>query len=521
MPASEHKMGKYTIIENGMNTGRSWAHPILAAPPPDDPDQRPLGQYQEFTKYTTDLMTTLFSLIRIDDPDFALANDVKAIEKIRRDAVVQQLVLYRKHMVAGRKWHLEPGDETPEARELAKILEWLLKKTFDFTTARYRLADAVFLGLACEKMVGNVKEMKVPLSVSDRLGGARIPFWYIHRFKDIDKRRLRKEYMDTGPYRREYYWTIFNVHAHTWRRIPDINQYVMHTYNDEEDTYGFGRGLNEAIFYYWRGKAFVLKYAQQYAETFAKPWIYAGLADMKGRADQLSTRASSWLNLLKKTRGGNVVVGSKEDNVEFMQAPTAGQQVLMELIKYFDESLTRLIVGSILGVREGQPGLGSGREADVHQSTTEVYINYDRAILEETLTRWVVTALLEANYTIFENAGLTDCEPPQFKIDSQTQDPALEVLQQVQLAQSVGMRLSLQQVYERTGWKMPSDDEPVLGLVDAQGNPLSSTEAANSEEDDGFPDYSSLVDQAMDEDMPEEEMEDTGEGNTPKPAKAA
>lgn len=432
----------------------------LAPSLPGDPDTRPFAQFQDYGPYVTDLVNTLFALIRIDDPDFALANDVKAIEKIRRDAVIQQLISYRKHLVAGRAWHLEPGDESEEAKELAALLEWLLKKASNFTTARYRLADAVFIGLSIEKMIGNVKYMKVPEKVSRHLGGQLIPFWYIDKFKDIDKRRVRKEYLQKNEYEREYYWTIFNIHNRSWRKMTNSNQYIFHTYNDEEDTYGFGRGLNEAIFYYWRGKAYLLKYALQFCESFAKPWIRALIAELKGTIDDRDNRIGQYLSVLEKMRAGNVIVGGKEDNIDFMQANTAGQAIIKDMIVYFDEALTRLIIGSMLATRTAQNG--SRALGEVHEETTETLVNYDRLILEESITRGAIRALYDANASIIEAAGLGDVELPIFKLDQKNKEDATALLTQVQLAQQVGLQLSQEEVYERTGWSKPGSDEDIL-----------------------------------------------------------
>lgn len=432
------------------------------SPLPDDPDQRPLAQYQNWDPYITDVATKLFSMLRVDDPDFALAHDIASIEKIRRDAVVQQLCAYRRHLVAGRDWHLDPGDDSPQAKELASVIEWLIRKSKNFTAARFRLSDAIFLGLTSEKMVMKVDYLTIPSSVSPSLGGVMTQFMFVDKFMDIDKRRLRLEYRDYGKYNRDYYWTIFNIHRREWRRLTNADNYIFHTYNNEEDTYGYGRGLNEAIFYYWRGKMFLLKYAQQFCEAFAKPWIRAKLAELKGRGEELQTRMRKWVSILEKMRGNNVVIGGTEDEFDFMSGPTAGQQVLMELLRYFDEALTRLIVGSQLAVREGQPGLGSGQEAEVHQSTTEIYVNYDRQILQEALARSLVKSIFEGNYSIFEAAGLADCELPKFMIDNKTKENPLEILQQVQIGQQIGMQFDAEQVYERTGWKMPAEGAQIL-----------------------------------------------------------
>lgn len=464
---------------------------------PGDPDVRPYAQFQDYGQYVTEMVNTLFAMIRIDDPDFALANDVKAIEKIRRDAVIQQLITYRKHLVAGRAWHLEPGDESDEARELATLLEWLLKKASGFTQARFRLADAVFIGLSVEKMIGGVKYFKVPNKVSRHLGGQLIPFWYIERFKDIDKRRIRKEYLQKGDYEREYYWTIFNIHNRSWRRLINANQYIFHAYNDEEDTYGFGRGLNEAIFYYWRGKAYLLKYALQYCESFAKPWIRALVAELKGTIDDRDNRVSKYLSVLERMRSGNVIVGGKDDNIDFMQASTAGQAIIKDMIVYFDEALTRLIIGSMLATRTAQNG--NRALGEVHEETTETLVNYDRMILEESITKSVIRALYDANAAIIEAAGLGDVELPIFKLDQKSKEDATALLTQAEMAQRIGLVLSQEEVYERTGWSKPSNDEDVLQMPNAgqeQEQEQQTDEAGNPVEQymsNGAPDFNYLL----------------------------
>lgn len=425
-----------------------------------DNDQRPLAQYQTLSGYTSEMSTILRSAYRIPDPDFSLSKDPHAFDKIRRDARISAFIHYRKHMIGGKFFYFAPGDNRSAA--MVPIFERIFSRIVNLPTAIFRLADAIFMGLAIEKMIGRVESFS--FSPEDFRGGkapdrikdnTEVLLWYPWKLKDIDKRRVKKEWAEAndGSGRREYFWTVYNPEDYTWRIIEDRTPYIWHEYNDEEDTFGYGRGLFEPIYYYWHAKVYLLAYAQQYLKTFGQPYLKAKIGSTVGMPRNFASRTQQMIRVVKRMLAQRILVVGDHDDVEFMKMDSSSFESLIKLIEYLDESIGLLVVGS--GVFSNLSGAGSGKQKEVETDLTQTYVNYDRLLIESTINRDLVSAIFEYNQPQFAELGLSGMRPPVFKLQPQRHMDPLDEVKKMQAAVLLGLEIKQDEAYERIGFTRP------------------------------------------------------------------
>ena len=74
-------------------------------------DLRLRNQSQQL--YTRALSSAWMNGVQIYDPSVWLNRDPEVEEKMLRDADIAHAVGYRRHLIAGRNWKLQPKVETP------------------------------------------------------------------------------------------------------------------------------------------------------------------------------------------------------------------------------------------------------------------------------------------------------------------------------------------------------------------------------------------------------------------------
>lgn len=437
---------------------------------PLDPDTREFAQWQTLDGYTSDLANILKAAFRIPDPDFALAKDPRAFDKIRRDAKIMAFIMYRKHMIGGKFWFFSPGDN--RSSSMVPVYERIFQRITNLPTAIFRLADATFTGLAIEKMVGRVDWFA--FSASDFTGGnpptgigeeeTQVQLWYPWKLRDIDKRRVKKEWAEVGPGKREYYWTIFNPEDFTWRAIEDRTAYIWHEYNDEEDTFGYGRGLFEPIYYYWHAKVYLLAYAQQYLETFGKPYVKAKIGSGVGQPRNFAARTQKMINVVRQMLNQRILIVGSDDDVDFMKLDASSFNTLLDLINYLDDAIALLTIGS--NVFTNIRGPGAGKQKEVETDLTQTYVNYDRLLMEQTINRDMVSQIYENNKPQFAAMGLDGMRPPMFQLQPQR---VLDPNEQVKLVQAgvlLGLEFKKDEVYSRLGFTKPEPGDDSITKED-------------------------------------------------------
>lgn len=414
---------------------------------------------------TGDLYTYALSAIytagwRVFDIDLANAMEPDAYEKVRRDPIIAQSIDTRLHGVAGRHWRIMPYSDEKEDKLAAKIVEDGLRCIHGFTEARYELAQAVIRGRSYSWIYGERKHL--------RLGGTNeLQWWVPTELQDIDRRRFR--YMTVpynGPKGEHKYHVdleLFSVERRIWEKVAHPEWIVESRYNDEEARLGYGRGLLEAIYFYYWMKNLVLREGVEGVERWAQGTTIAKIDGLRaGSTDRTNDKVKdATIEVLKAMRARSVQVFDKTDDVQVIERTGTGHTMVMEFLRYFDEAMRALILGSTLpfggGGREGSMAR-SQIESDVHEGL----IQFDRDKLDDDLTRGLVKLFWSVNRTNFAKAGLADARMPSFEtVQERREDPAMNA-GVISTSLAAGIKLRADEVYRKLGFTPPQDDDEVI-----------------------------------------------------------
>src|SRR3990167_8579408 len=78
--------------------------------------------------------SALLSQNRLYDPSIALRSDPDIYDKVLRDPVIAHAIRFRKFLVAGSNWSIEPASEDEDDKKLGAIVEKLIRKAAGFST---------------------------------------------------------------------------------------------------------------------------------------------------------------------------------------------------------------------------------------------------------------------------------------------------------------------------------------------------------------------------------------------------
>ena len=360
----------------------------------DDNANAYYAQYQATNRYITNIRRFVDTLRWVPDDGYAFQNEFDAMRKITRDAVCAYAMRFRRLLIAGRSWHLLA--KSPEYEQYIPVLTELLSRCDTFTQDRFVLSRAIFTGMEMQRMVGERQH--------DIMPGTNAPrdWHFITTFLPIDKRRIRLEWDTLGGVAgksfggRRWYWTMYDYERRAWYEIPNESWYLMLRYGNDEETVGYGHGRLDEIYYYYYVKTHMLKYASQFAERFADPWIIAKLESLKGYTDEHSAHIQQYLNVIQKMRGNRVLVHDSADEIQLAEAGGSAKSFIMDFIKYLDEGIIRACLGGTDNTSGG--GGGSKARAEVHENSMELNANFDRQVMEEAYSQRVLRGLWRWNY---------------------------------------------------------------------------------------------------------------------------
>lgn len=405
--------------------------------------------------------------IQVYDPSLWLLRDAEAEEKMLRDADIAHAVDYRRHLIAGRQWTLVPRLEAaPEAELAVAVGTQLLESIRGFTGARFNLARAFLSGARFAQIHGMYRTLP--------LGDGKARQWWVpHRLEDLDKRIFRIVPKNDGKHIRAH-WERWNVAVEKFEPQSQLDATFMirHTYQDDQPSLGYGRGLREAIGWWWYAKQHVFEESLVAIERFAGGIFKAkvdGLRDA-GTGKPNTELIAEWIEALENMRSRHVLVHDGADDIEIIQGSGEGWQMLSDMRNELRTSIFTLVLGSNLptGASEG----GSYAMANVQQDSTEALIQFDRETLEETLTEDLLGCLWFANHANLVELGIVE-QKPRFAIKQDKYEDPQKRAQVAQILNTMGVDLSLEDLLEQTGFRKPSPGEDLVeGREQIEPDPL-------------------------------------------------
>lgn len=407
-------------------------------------------------RYPQDL-SSVYRNVRVYDPSFALSRDPDIDEKILLDDVIAAGVAARKHKVAARTWTIEPASDDPLNKRAASVVEVILKKIHQFGHARFNLADAVIKGRAYGYISGGYQIA--------RFGDGKPRTWWVPtRIEDIDRRRFRRMASNKDGTIRTW-WEWHDTARAKWCEIqPEAARaLITHVYDDDESNLGYGRGLMDSLFFTWRAKRVALEQGLQGLARWAQGLIVYSIDSLRDASvsKDNTSLVESAIEEINKHRSEHVLVKGKDDELEVVTGGMEGHQIVMDFIGYLDSCVTRLLMGSLLPTGGGST-VGSNARAEVEDDASEALIQFDRTLLDDTLSMSLVSLVWDLNRDNFAQLGLFDAERPRFSTTQERMADPEKSANVIKTLLDSGVPLKREEVYEKTGFSVPGDDDEVI-----------------------------------------------------------
>jgi hypothetical protein len=416
------------------------------------------GRSQARELYVRALYSAYRSGVQLYDPSVWQARDPDVLEKMLRDADIAHAVNFRKHLIAGRQWDLvqDPYHRDADRARLARaVCGPLLSRIQRFTEARLQLAGAFLHG----QRFARIHAETATLSIGD---GKPRTWWIPVRLEDIDK-RMRRIVPHHDGQRVHATWQRFDIGVGQWvdETVEESIDVIEHTYQDEQGSLGYGRGLLDALGWWWYAKEHVFAESLAACERLAQGIVAAKVDGARDAATGLPNEKliRDWQKVLERLRSKHVLVYDKTDQVEVIQASGEGHALLRDIRDELRTTIHTLILGANITTAANKGG--SYALAEVQENSTEALIQFDRESLEESLTTHLIGAIWFHNWANMVDLGIAE-DRPRFNIRQEKHlDPQVRVAV-AEAASRMGLPLALDEVYEHIGFRRPGPDDEVL-----------------------------------------------------------
>lgn len=395
--------------------------------------------------------------VEVHDPSLWLLREPELEEKMLRDADIAHAVQFRRHLIAGQRWSCVPRVSGAANADLSvSIATQMLEGIQGFTQARLNLSRAFFSGSRFGRIIGSPKVMT--------FGDGKPRTWWVpRRIEDMDKRMYRIVPHQKSDGKIEAHWHRWHIDKDEFipESLEDANITIRHVYQDDQASLGHGRALREALGWWWYAKTHVFEESLQAIERFAQGILTAKVDGARDAETGLPNEQliSAWQDVLTDLRSRNVLVYDSSDTVETVNMSSEGWQLMNTIRDELRTTIYTLVLGANLttGASDG----GSYALARIQENSTEALVQYDREVLEETLTDDLIGCIWKKNHANMVELGLAKNSPMFSIVQEKRQDP----VQRAQVAQqlhAMGVELSMEDVLDQAGFRLPEAGEDLI-----------------------------------------------------------
>ena len=425
------------------------------------------------TLYVSALQSAWRAGAQIYDPSIWLYREPEIDEKMMRDADIAHVIGYRTHLIAGPTWNVRPDDDKDEKAVLgSEVATELIRHIRNFTQSRRMLSMAFLSGaryaeIRCEERVLTI-------------GDGKKRRWYVPvQLKDMDKRRFRLVRDDWGQHAQrnvkegdpktthaEIHWEYWSIDREEWIVLGDEEErrLVKNVYMDDESSLGHGRGLRDALGWWWYAKEHTFQESLEAVERFAQGILTAKIDGLRD-ANTLLPNAElvrKWTDVLEDMRSRHILVYDADDEVEVVRMSGEGWQLLASIREELRNTIFSLVLAANLPTGGGDGETGSYGKAAIQENSTETLVQFDREILEESLRDDLVGYLWWKNWRNIVELGLADTPLPRFDLLQEQREDPEAVTNRATALLGAGVDLVATDLYEKTGFKKPEPGEEVI-----------------------------------------------------------
>ena len=300
-------------------------------------------------------------------------------------------------------WHIEPHNPSDEQQVLAaKEHEDIIKATPNFQQVLWWLSDAMWYG-----RYGVQTAFQWDFTADKRQIMVPRQFWPINgdkfafKFDGSAGVRVQTSYPVNQQTSYSDYGRVY------WFNANEREQITIHKFEPEDADYSEpelagainGVGLRSKLYWAWALKNQIQGMLFDYLNWFARGMTIYYYDQSNPRAfAEVQTRIREYAGkpymAFPRTKDG----GPGYKPIERFEPGTASSQLLQNMAtSYYDDLLTRAILGQTLSGGTGSTGMGSG-VAELHGETFEQVIKYDSGSLANTLTFDFLRPLYRVNH---------------------------------------------------------------------------------------------------------------------------
>jgi phage gp29-like protein len=304
----------------------------------------------------------------LENPDPTILSEskgkgLKLYDEIDRDAHAGAVLQTRYLSIAGEKWEITPGDDTPKAKEIAEFVTSALKKT-NFKQAVAELLQSILYGFYNTEIMWSVQDGKV---VPERFIGK-----HPRRFSFTMDRELRLLTRD-NPTEGE--------------AIPD-RKIITFSYGDSDNPYG--KGLGQKLWWPVWFKKHGIKFWLIFLDKFGMP---TGVGKYKSGAKDEEKK--TLLDAIAAIHSETGVAIPDTMAIDLLEASRSGKVTYETLCEYMDKQISKATLGQTLTTEvSGGSYAASQTHDDVRQDIKEA----DAGLLAECLNRTVIRWTVDYNF---------------------------------------------------------------------------------------------------------------------------
>lgn len=436
----------------------------------------PMSVIATHDRIYSSLLSSKYSFNQLYDQDISLVEDMDFYRILMSDAGFGAIIRVFYAEIAASGITFQPGDRDKVSAKRSRIVSSAFKRA-PIQECIYGLAKGFIMGRAYAYPEG-----RGIWASHDKTEHQN--WWTVTDIKDIDKQRiiLRPEKYEVpdpsepmGFRRQVRVKRLMSDVADSGTYKEMSKEYaaalIEFVCGDEEERLGMGRGLAEALYLLLRAKAMLWKFKLQGCSRWSEG-LLIGTIDPDRPASPTRSNynlAQDLLTKLRAMREGNVIVVPEGlADVKALETTGTGDDMTDRAIQYCDDCAARLLLGAIMPTGGAQ---GSGTEARgrVEADTTRRVIQWCRHLITACLNRTLVRTFCRLNREQFAEVDAINGEDPILKIvDNQATDPET-VLDRIEKAQKMKLRIPTAWVHEVSEIPQASEDEECLEEVEQPG----------------------------------------------------
>ena len=304
----------------------------------------------------------------LENPDPTVLSEskgkgLKLYDEVDRDAHAGSVLQTRYLSIAGEKWEITPGDDTPAAKDIAEFVTEVLTHS-NFKQMVQELLQAILYGFYNSEVLWQVVDGKITIKKFIGKHPRRFSFTM-----ERELRLLTKDNQQTGE------------------EVPD-RKIITFSFGDSDNPYG--KGLGQKLWWPVWFKKHGIKFWLIFLDKFGMP-TGVGKYPSGATPDQKKTLKEAIEAIHSET---GVII---PDNMalELMEASRSGKVTYETLCEYMDKQISKAVLGQTLTTEVSG---GSYAASQTHDEVRQDIKQADAGLLAETVNRTVVTWLVDFNF---------------------------------------------------------------------------------------------------------------------------